>query len=1397
MIKKYNLDKIIKFVIFSNILLFFFTSLNAVLIDPNVDADISYNDSSKGIWWSEFSIYAKTGISVGDIIEIPYVSYDVIGESFDLFPLFLKLKDTDIIICVNEFLDNIVGYEFYPLCFYNVVDIFENPISFTYSVRESQSLFSYKEYDILWGKNVNYYLKKDKLLDSGLFNLNNINYDGNYYVMSESNIVANADSQSTPAVDSPASQLQPEFVGVINSPGYFSQVPLSAGVSSSGCGITCTAKIYKNNILINSQSNSCVERDKRVYLDFTKESYSSLYEKGDSFKIITDCGSSYRPYLSVGDVSKSGGAFSFTNQRPIIYEKDSAGNYPAIYKYDTKVYSDSNIETNDISIFTNHSKLSLYMNVNNNEIKPYIKLSNDSKYFFETNGEFLHTIDLTSKYFKFGVDFSNPNEPLKLHKNILFSIYGNGFKIFKEEDDSVNGMNLVPYKTNNQYANFLNFKDILNNVLWFDLNYFDSPILTNDLDDYLQTGNNEIKLEKVNNEGGFWLFFEGQYNTQPTLSPGPTLDTTGGLELIQSINCQAGTYQDADSDPQTNIEFGWWKNNVQTAITTQGTSVTSLSAVKGDSIKCGQRVSDEFGQSSWYYTTELNVIGAKPTGNLSITPISPAQGQDVTCTVFNLQDADLDPVTAELFWLEDNTIILANTTANNLTLNSSLIDNEKAYSCVATLDDTTAKINISKSFGVGNVPPTITRDLSLDTSYAFDNYVFSSFGALAEDVNDDTITYTYEYSTDKGNWTTAITTQSSSFEWDTSSISEGTYYIRYKASDSQSSSPYKNLSNNISIKKYNIELITNTDSLYSTRFKVSSGASIANVHYSNGDIGFLAGDDSNNGVYEVIVYLPEIFDGVRRLKEFEFTPKLAYSNGVSTASGSVNNYDILVYAVDSTSQLPTGSPILTYFDQVLKIGSLNSFPTDVLVPADKLVAIKICRNVNEISYECNSDSNGKEDALIIKGLNGLGTYPAKVKQGSNSFSNANNLDVGFDWEREALEKVKVKVDISYPDEMIPVSIIKRNSDDVVCGTNKVSLKKGVPECIQSLGNNQYLIYTDKLSADVQYDILGGRELQFSGAGSETVTILKSNKVTQNLRLEILGAELLGSFPSSPNLRVNSNSFWSTTGEFSTAIKTNPLNSVWVNGENRFDFTSSSSGELVFWLQPLYTNLNVIHDSFIEPKENALSQLDVSVSTDFDFDVSRSYCAFSLGGILKTKSSLSGQNGNYVCTPTLKATDLAGQYLLTVHTEDVTGFVDEYKGTVSYSELKALSVGSFDFDTLDFTDTNRKVKANVKFSNSGNIDINKVLMFAKLDKFWDEPGDKYFDITDLLFFAKDEKSLESQRDRHEFDLVKDHDMLLNLTGTLTPGQVIEVAFELNVPLNVAVDEYIGEFGVEYE
>ena len=112
MIKKYNLDKIIKFVIFSNILLFFFTSLNAVLINPNVDADVTYNDSSKGIWWSEISIYAKTGISVGDIIEIPYSASNSTDD--ELYPMYLKIKDTDLTVCRNELAP---GSE--PICFFN------------------------------------------------------------------------------------------------------------------------------------------------------------------------------------------------------------------------------------------------------------------------------------------------------------------------------------------------------------------------------------------------------------------------------------------------------------------------------------------------------------------------------------------------------------------------------------------------------------------------------------------------------------------------------------------------------------------------------------------------------------------------------------------------------------------------------------------------------------------------------------------------------------------------------------------------------------------------------------------------------------------------------------------------------------------------------------------------------------------------------------------------------------------------------------------------------------------------------------------------------------------------------------------------------------------------------
>ena len=59
--------------IFILVFIFSFFSVYSVVLNPVTDITINFNDSSKGIWWSEFSIYAKTGISVGDIIELNYV----------------------------------------------------------------------------------------------------------------------------------------------------------------------------------------------------------------------------------------------------------------------------------------------------------------------------------------------------------------------------------------------------------------------------------------------------------------------------------------------------------------------------------------------------------------------------------------------------------------------------------------------------------------------------------------------------------------------------------------------------------------------------------------------------------------------------------------------------------------------------------------------------------------------------------------------------------------------------------------------------------------------------------------------------------------------------------------------------------------------------------------------------------------------------------------------------------------------------------------------------------------------------------------------------------------------------------------------------------------------------
>lgn len=1389
----------INFVIFLSL---FLVLVNAVVLQPGVDADITYNDSSKGIWWSEMNIYAKTGISVGDIIEMSYNASN--SSNTDLYPMTLKVKDVDTIICVNELLDNIAPYISYPICFYNN-DPYHADTGFNYSVRESQSLFTTKSYDIEWGKPY----QKEKLSNLNFSSLNSTaTSNSTHYLLNQ--YQKNLDLST---IGSYTSGLVTKFgsAPLTNAANMVDQNYGTYGYIGTYGG-SSAYYAYAGKIFPSTYITSF-----RIQLQFIATSgggghggggYVQTYDGSTWNTVYTEPYANQLNVLRNLNINVNG---NIQGIRGYVYGGGADGSN-TLYVYEIEphynaYYEVGNISTDNLVMPYSVSQLDLVgidENFSNSNITYKLHLDNGSSYTFSNK---VLSQELTSGS-TFNIEAilqsSNELETPFISKNFQYSLTPSNIKITKESDDNINGVNLIPFQTNSNLISFLTIEALNTSTLYFDLNNLDSAVLTNNLNDYLVEGDNYLVINQVNNDGGFWMFFEGQYNTPPTLSPGPTLNTSEDLELGQSIYCNAGVYSDLESDPQSGIEFGWWKNNVKQAPTTQALNIATISAVKNDLIKCGERVNDGASWSNWHYTNELTVIGAKPTGNISLSPSSPSLGQDVTCIIDTLADADADNVTANIQWFVNSTTLLSNLTVNmsggNLTLSNTNISSSSSYSCIVTLDDSTTQVNKTQSFSFANIAPTITRGLTLDTNYAYDDYISSDIGCLATDINEnDTITYIYEYSTDKVNWSTITSTTGTSLTWDISSLPEDDYFIRCKANDGTTDSSYSDMAGNVTFKDYAITTLTNTDNFYSLRFTVASGSAILNDQYDNGNTGYLAGDSSVDKVYSIINYLSDKFDGERRFTKYEIKPNLAYVGDDSLASGTLQNYDILLYEVDTIGTIPSGTPISAYYDATLKVGQRNSFEFNVVPSANKYIAVKVCKNVNEITNECNPDFNGATDAIVVKGKSS-GSYLSKVDQGSGSYSNAYNLDVKFDWEREPLEKVKVMQNINFPDNMVPLVIVKRGSGDYICGTSKVAIKKGIPECIKKITGTKYYIYTEHLESGVQYDILGGPEIQFSSAGGKTLTITKNSIISDSVKMTILGNEYSGGYTTSPQLLVNSQNVWSTSGEFSSEIDTNPLTNILITGSNTFYFTSNSNGELIFWMEPVYTNLDVTHATSLAPIEDALATLDVAFTTTLAFDTTKSYCAFKKNGLLKTKASISGTAGSYTCKPSLESSDAAGQYNLVVHIEDSTGYSDEYEGIVSYSSLKAITIEDIDFGTMDYNDEgeDRVLTINVELKNTGNVDISELTLKAKLDKFWNDKGEYGFAIDKILHYSFSDVGLLSSRDRKKFNVLASNDMLIDTSKTkLTPGDSQSISFELDMTdVNVPVDEYIGEMEVTF-
>lgn len=977
------------------------------------------------------------------------------------------------------------------------------------------------------------------------------------------------------------------------------------------------------------------------------------------------------------------------------------------------------------------------------------------------------------------------------------------FNVTRKSVEPVTDVLISPFKSNSQWPKFIIIKDGAAQNLFYDLYELDVLTSTANLNTYLLAGTtNKIQTEQFDAYGGYWFTFKGNYDNLPYLSPGPSLNVTGTIGINESVYCNAGTYYDINGDQQTAVFFDWYRNNITLNKSTQGLDLNSISITKNDIIKCSQIVSNINAQSDIYYSNEIIVGGSSPTGNISLNPSIPQQDQSVTCSISNINDTDGDNVSITLKWVSGITVLSSINSTNsalNLTLNSSQINTQQQYDCIATLNDGLINFNLTKSFGIGNVVPTVIRGLSIDTNYAYDGLITTDITCLGSDANEnDSLTTHYQYSTDKITWVPINMNSENSFRWDVSSLSEGSYYLRCYVNDGILNSSFKELDGNISVKKYVKSLTVNADHFYSMKFSISTGAAIQTDQYNNGATGYLAGDLKTNNPTKILTYLPEKFDGVRKFKGFEIKPNLAYIRGSSVASGIAKNYDILVYQVNTIGEIPTGDPLTVLYDVNFNVGYRNKFDFNIIPSKDKYVAILICNNVNEITNTCIGDNNDLTDSIIVKGSS-TGSYLAKVDQGTDAFTTAYDLDIGFDWERKPLEKVKSKVEINFADNMKPMVIVKRGNGEKVCGVKLISVKEGIPLCIEDISSTEYYINTEYLEAGTIYDILGGGSIQFLEKGTKELSITKNTAISEAVRMNIAGVEYMNSFISTPFLLFNSNNFWNNAGEFSTVISTNPLNNVLMEGENKLVFSSESAGEILFWMEPIYSNLIVTHGTILEPIENGIQTLPISFTTKLTVDLEDSYCAFLRDGVLITKSTISGSLGLYTCEPSLALTDFAGVYQLQVYVKDINGFTDNYESTITYRELKALTVETINFGAVETLDnsSNKILKAKSLIKNTGNTKITKITYKAKLDKFWDNDGEESFSYLKRLYYANEEKQLETLRYRNEFLTSEENNMFFNLID-LDPGRAIEVNFELNMTnINVPINVYTTEWEVIYE
>jgi hypothetical protein len=305
----------------------------------------------------------------------------------------------------------------------------------------------------------------------------------------------------------------------------------------------------------------------------------------------------------------------------------------------------------------------------------------------------------------------------------------------------------------------------------------------------------------ANDSIGTWYISSPQSlttsNTLPILTVNPAINDTSP-QPGSIINCNAGTYYDANGDTQSAIYWQWWNITGTPAIvgSSQTLNLWSIGAVTGEKYRCSQSVFDGYSNSSWYNSSNNATIASdsiKPfIRNETATPWVLNQTQTTNLTANVTDNAAVSKAWVQISW--PNTTYIGNFSMTKdggdiwyyeyVTTTSNPGGN---YSFFVYANDTTSNLNSSiapKEFKLNDVTSPILSSPSASPSIANQSQTINITTTVTDETNVNQVIVQITYPNNTNQNFTMIPDGGNTWYYEFSNTQEtGTYNYTIFASD--------------------------------------------------------------------------------------------------------------------------------------------------------------------------------------------------------------------------------------------------------------------------------------------------------------------------------------------------------------------------------------------------------------------------------------------------------------------------------------------------------------------------------------------------------------------------------------------------------------------------------------